>query len=151
MACSAAASIYAPAALFSTTSAEKPASSFPRFPTAFFGCSASSPPGLNLIASSPGRSSASYSSSATASATKANPTGEQKWTYEGSVTESLPNGMFRIRLDNEDLIIGYISGKIRKNFVRILPGDRVRVEVSRYDVSRGRIIYRLRNRDPSSD
>ncbi|CAI0439515.1 unnamed protein product [Linum tenue] len=59
--------------------------------------------------------------------------------------------MFRVRLDNEDLIIGYISGKIRKNFVRILPGDRVRVEVSRYDVSRGRIIYRLRNRDPSSD
>ncbi|KAJ6382847.1 hypothetical protein OIU77_031300 [Salix suchowensis] len=82
---------------------------------------------------------------------KANPTGEQKWTYEGSVTESLPNGMFRVLLDNKDLIIGYISGKIRKNFVRILPGDRVRVEVSRYDSSRGRIIYRLRNRDPSSE
>ncbi|KAG6739380.1 hypothetical protein POTOM_056975 [Populus tomentosa] len=82
---------------------------------------------------------------------KANPTGEQKWTHEGSVTESLPNGMFRVRLDNEDLIIGYISGKIRKNFVRILPGDRVKVEVSRYDSSRGRIVYRLRNRDPTSE
>ncbi|CAN0880608.1 Translation initiation factor IF-1, chloroplastic [Linum grandiflorum] len=59
--------------------------------------------------------------------------------------------MFRIRLDNEDLIIGYISGKIRKNFVRILPGDRVRVEVSRYDTTRGRIVYRIRNRDPNAD
>ncbi|OAY39711.1 translation initiation factor IF-1, chloroplastic [Manihot esculenta] len=82
---------------------------------------------------------------------KANPSGEQKWTHEGSVTESLPNGMFRVRLDNEDVIIGYISGKIRKNFVRILPGDRVKVEVSRYDSSRGRIVYRMRNRDPSND
>ncbi|KAJ9159017.1 hypothetical protein P3X46_024552 [Hevea brasiliensis] len=82
---------------------------------------------------------------------KGNPTGEQKWTHEGSVTESLPNGMFRVRLDNADVIIGYISGKIRKNFVRILPGDRVKVEVSRYDSSRGRIVYRMRNRDPSND
>ncbi|KAK2355243.1 hypothetical protein P8452_75406 [Trifolium repens] len=70
---------------------------------------------------------------------------EQKWVHEGLITESLPNGMFRVRLDNEDLILGYISGKIRKNFVRILPGDRVRVEVSRYDSSKGRIIYRIRN------
>uniref|UniRef100_A0A2N9H1U0 Translation initiation factor IF-1, chloroplastic n=1 Tax=Fagus sylvatica TaxID=28930 RepID=A0A2N9H1U0_FAGSY len=70
---------------------------------------------------------------------------EQKWTHEGSITESLPNGMFRVRLDNQDLILGYISGKIRKNFIRILPGDRVKVEVSRYDSTRGRIIYRGRN------
>ncbi|XP_054813205.1 translation initiation factor IF-1, chloroplastic [Prosopis cineraria] len=69
---------------------------------------------------------------------------ESKWVHEGLITESLPNGMFRVRLDNEDLILGYISGKIRKNFVRILPGDRVKVEVSRYDSSRGRIVYRLR-------
>lgn len=54
--------------------------------------------------------------------------------------------MFRVRLDNEDLILGYISGKIRQNFIRVLPGDRVRVEVSRYDTSKGRIIYRLRNK-----
>ncbi|KHN48754.1 Translation initiation factor IF-1, chloroplastic [Glycine soja] len=63
--------------------------------------------------------------------------------------ESLPNGMFRVRLDNEDLILGYISGKIRKNYVRILPGDRVKVEVTRYDSSKGRIVYRLRSSTPS--
>ncbi|CAK9325194.1 unnamed protein product [Citrullus colocynthis] len=81
-----------------------------------------------------------------------NDTSEQKWSHEGSVVESLPNGMFRVRLDNEDLILGYISGKIRKNFVRILPGDRVRVEVSRYDSTKGRIVYRLRSstKDSSS-
>ncbi|CAI8606960.1 unnamed protein product [Vicia faba] len=70
---------------------------------------------------------------------------EQKWVHEGLITESLPNGMFRVLLDNQDLILGYISGKIRKNYVRILPGDRVRVEVSRYDSSKGRIIYRIRS------
>ncbi|MED6133892.1 hypothetical protein PIB30_032464 [Stylosanthes scabra] len=75
----------------------------------------------------------------------ADKSGEQKWVHEGLITESLPNGMFRVRLDNEDLILGYVSGKIRKNFVRILPGDRVKVEVSRYDSSKGRIVYRLRS------
>lgn len=74
-----------------------------------------------------------------------------KWTSEGLVTESLPNGMFRVKLDNTDMIIGYICGKIRKSFIRILPGDRVKVEVSRYDSTRGRIVYRLRNsKDGSS-
>ncbi|BFG29236.1 hypothetical protein CerSpe_155100 [Prunus speciosa] len=72
---------------------------------------------------------------------------EQKFSQEGLITESLPNGMFRIRLDNADTIIGYISGKIRKNFVRILPGDRVKVEVSRYDTTRGRIVYRFKKED----
>ncbi|EXB51377.1 Translation initiation factor IF-1 [Morus notabilis] len=75
---------------------------------------------------------------------------QQKWSQEGLVTESLPNGMFRIRLDNADMIIGYISGKIRKSFIRILPGDRVKVEVSRYDSTRGRIVYRLRSNKDSS-
>lgn len=75
---------------------------------------------------------------------------QQKWSQEGLVTESLPNGMFRIRLDNADMIIGYISGKIRKSFIRILPGDRVKVEVTRYDSTRGRIVYRLRNTKDSS-
>ncbi|CAH9080435.1 unnamed protein product [Cuscuta europaea] len=74
---------------------------------------------------------------------------EQKSTLEGSILESLSNGKFRIRLENEDVIIGYISGKIRKNFIRLLPGDRVRVEVSRYDSSQGRIIFRLRGKDPN--
>nr|YP_010191385.1 translation initiation factor 1 [Lonicera fragrantissima]YP_010743748.1 translation initiation factor 1 [Lonicera harae]AWN58116.1 translation initiation factor 1 [Lonicera fragrantissima var. lancifolia]QZL38005.1 translation initiation factor 1 [Lonicera fragrantissima]WET30502.1 translation initiation factor 1 [Lonicera harae]WID87444.1 InfA [Lonicera fragrantissima] len=72
---------------------------------------------------------------------------EPKDIHEGLITESLPNGMFRVHLDNGDLIIGYISGKIRRSFIRILPGDRVQVEVSRYDSTRGRIIYRLRNKD----
>nr|YP_011003534.1 translational initiation factor 1 [Swertia marginata]WPS65838.1 translational initiation factor 1 [Swertia marginata] len=63
---------------------------------------------------------------------------EKKWIQEGLITESLPNGMFRIRLDIDDLILGYVSGKIRRSFIRILPGDRVKVEVSRY---RGRIIF----------
>ncbi|XP_010065334.3 translation initiation factor IF-1, chloroplastic [Eucalyptus grandis] len=72
---------------------------------------------------------------------------EQKWTHEGVIVESLPNGMFRVRLDNEDVVLGYISGKIRKNFIRMLPGDKVKIEVSRYDSTRGRIIFRLRSKD----
>nr|YP_009433346.1 translational initiation factor 1 [Zostera marina]YP_010193484.1 Translational initiation factor [Zostera nigricaulis]YP_010193655.1 Translational initiation factor [Zostera japonica]YP_010205226.1 translational initiation factor 1 [Chorda filum]YP_010574301.1 Translational initiation factor [Zostera muelleri]ATD85256.1 translational initiation factor 1 [Zostera marina]QZQ52704.1 Translational initiation factor [Zostera nigricaulis]QZQ52875.1 Translational initiation factor [Zostera japon len=72
---------------------------------------------------------------------------EQKLIHEGLITESLPNGMFRIRLDNEDIILGYVSGKIRRSFIRILPGDRVKIEISRYDSTKGRIIYRLRNKD----
>ncbi|KAI9085964.1 hypothetical protein K1719_032041 [Acacia pycnantha] len=68
---------------------------------------------------------------------------ELKWVLEGLITESLSNGMFRVRLDNEHLILGYICGKIRKHKVKIIPGDRVKVEISRYDSSRGRIVYRL--------
>nr|YP_009241951.1 translational initiation factor 1 [Sagittaria lichuanensis]AMQ13526.1 translational initiation factor 1 [Sagittaria lichuanensis]UDZ59591.1 translation initiation factor 1 [Sagittaria lichuanensis] len=74
---------------------------------------------------------------------------EQKFVYEGLITESLSNGMFRVRLDNADLILGYISGKIRKNLIRILPGDRVKIEVSPYDLTKGRIIYRLRKNNLS--
>lgn len=73
--------------------------------------------------------------------------GGKKSVLEGLITESLPNGMFRVNLDNGDLILGYISGKIRKNFIRILPGDRVKVEVSGYDSSKGRIIFRLSSKD----
>ncbi|GGP32964.1 translation initiation factor IF-1 [Actinomadura cremea] len=72
---------------------------------------------------------------------------EEKWIHEGLITESLPNGMFRVRLDNENLILGYISGKIRRGSIRIMPGDRVKIEVSRYDSTRGRIIYRLPKKD----
>ncbi|KAL8225992.1 hypothetical protein R6Q57_018549, partial [Mikania cordata] len=53
---------------------------------------------------------------------------EQKWIHEGLITESLPNGMFRVRLDNENMILGYVSGKIRRSFIRILPVDRVKIE-----------------------
>jgi translation initiation factor IF-1 len=63
---------------------------------------------------------------------------------EGSVTESLPNAMFRVKLQNEHVILAHISGKMRLNFIRILPGDRVLVELSPYDLTRGRIIYRYK-------
>nr|QXO02706.1 translation initiation factor 1 [Chamaegastrodia inverta] len=72
---------------------------------------------------------------------------EKKLIHEGLITESLPNGMFRVRLDNQDLILGYISGRIRRSFIRILSGDRIKIEMSRYDSTRGRIIYRLRKKD----
>nr|YP_009476910.1 translational initiation factor 1 [Adenocalymma divaricatum]AVM81448.1 translational initiation factor 1 [Adenocalymma divaricatum]AVM83815.1 translational initiation factor 1 [Adenocalymma gracielzae] len=70
---------------------------------------------------------------------------EQKWIHEGLITESLSNGMFRVRLDNEDLVLGYVSGKMRRNFIQILPGDKVKIEISGYDSTRGRIISRLDN------
>nr|YP_009414517.1 translation initiation factor 1 [Aneura pinguis]ARV78402.1 translation initiation factor 1 [Aneura pinguis]ASN73831.1 translation initiation factor 1 [Aneura pinguis]WGO59219.1 translation initiation factor 1 [Aneura pinguis]WGO59305.1 translation initiation factor 1 [Aneura pinguis]WGO59391.1 translation initiation factor 1 [Aneura pinguis] len=63
---------------------------------------------------------------------------------EGVVTESLPNAMFRVRLDNGCQVLTHISGKIRRNYIRILPGDRVKVESSPYDLTKGRITYRLR-------
>lgn len=63
---------------------------------------------------------------------------------EGKVTEPLPNAMFRVELENGHKILAHVSGKMRKHFVRILQGDRVMVEVSPYDLSRGRIIYRMK-------
>lgn len=63
---------------------------------------------------------------------------------EGLVTEALPNAMFRIVLPNNHQVLGHVSGKIRKNFIRVLPGDRVLVELSPYDLSRGRITYRFK-------
>lgn len=73
--------------------------------------------------------------------------GGSKTVIEGLVTESLPNGMFRVDLENGDNILGYICGKIRKNFIRILPGDKVKVEMSVYDSTKGRIIFRMSSRD----
>jgi translation initiation factor IF-1 len=63
---------------------------------------------------------------------------------EGTVQESLPNAMFRVTLENGLVILAHISGKIRKNFIRILPGDKVKIELSPYDLTRGRITYRLK-------
>ncbi|HYZ93415.1 MAG TPA: translation initiation factor IF-1 [Actinomycetota bacterium] len=63
---------------------------------------------------------------------------------EGVVLESLPNVMFKIKLDNGHEVLGHISGRMRKNYVRIMPGDRVRIELSPYDLERGRITWRLR-------
>jgi translation initiation factor IF-1 len=61
---------------------------------------------------------------------------------EGTVEEALPNAMFRVKLDTGHTVLAHVSGKIRVHFIRILPGDRVKVELSPYDLTRGRIIYR---------
>ena len=63
---------------------------------------------------------------------------------EGTVTESLPNATFRVELANGHKVLAYVSGKIRLHFIRVLPGDRVLVELSPYDLARGRITYRFR-------
>ena len=63
---------------------------------------------------------------------------------EGTVLEPLPNAMFRVELANGHRVLAHVSGKIRMNFIRILPGDRVTVELSPYDLTRGRITYRYK-------
>lgn len=62
---------------------------------------------------------------------------------EGIVAEALPNAMFRVQLDNGHKVLAHISGKMRMNYIRILPGDRVKVELSPYDLARGRITLRI--------
>ena len=61
---------------------------------------------------------------------------------EGTVIEKLPNAMFRVKLENDHEVLAHISGKLRMNFIRILPGDKVTLEMSPYDLSKGRIIWR---------
>ncbi len=63
---------------------------------------------------------------------------------EGTVIEPLPNAMFRVELENGHKVLAHVSGKIRMNFIRILPGDKVTIELSPYDLSRGRIVYRFK-------
>ncbi|MGB0910444.1 MAG: translation initiation factor IF-1 [Nitrospirales bacterium] len=63
---------------------------------------------------------------------------------QGAVMETLPNAMFRVKLDNDHIILAHISGKMRMHFIRILPGDKVTVELSPYDLTRGRITYRFK-------
>lgn len=63
---------------------------------------------------------------------------------KGTILESLPNAMFRVKLENDHEILAHISGKIRMNFIKILPGDRVTVELTPYDLNRGRITYRFK-------
>lgn len=63
---------------------------------------------------------------------------------EGTVLEPLPNAMFKVELANGHQVLAHVSGKIRMNFIRILPGDRVTVELSPYDLTRGRIVYRYK-------
>jgi translation initiation factor IF-1 len=62
----------------------------------------------------------------------------------GTVIETLPNALFRVELENKHMVLAHISGKMRKNFIRILPGDKILVELSPYDLTRGRIVYRYK-------
>jgi translation initiation factor IF-1 len=70
---------------------------------------------------------------------------EEAIEVEAVVVETLPNATFKVELENEHQALAHISGKMRKHFIRILPGDRVLVELSPYDPNRGRIVYRLRS------
>ncbi|MBU7007440.1 translation initiation factor IF-1 [Phosphitispora fastidiosa] len=63
---------------------------------------------------------------------------------EGTVIEPLPNAMFRVEIENGHRVLAHVSGKIRMNFIRILPGDKVTIELSPYDLTRGRIVYRYK-------
>lgn len=67
---------------------------------------------------------------------------EEAITVEGTVLETLPNAMFRVELPNGHKVLAHISGKMRMHFIKILPGDKVSVELSPYDLTRGRIVYR---------
>lgn len=77
---------------------------------------------------------------------------QQKVEVEGTVVEALPNTQFRVELDNGHEVLAYISGRMRRYYIRILLGDRVRVELSPYDLTRGRIVYRYKQRrGPDTD
>jgi len=67
---------------------------------------------------------------------------EEKFTMDATVLDALPNAMFKVKLDNEHEILAYVCGKMRKHRIRILPGDRVSVELSPYDLSKARVTYR---------
>jgi translation initiation factor IF-1 len=69
---------------------------------------------------------------------------EEAIEVEGTVVEPLPNAMFRVKLENGHIVLAHISGKMRKFFIKILPGDKVTVELSPYDLTRGRITYRVK-------
>ncbi|HAW60429.1 MAG TPA: translation initiation factor IF-1 [Actinobacteria bacterium] len=69
---------------------------------------------------------------------------EEAIEVEGKVIETLPNAMFRVELDNGHVVLAHISGKMRMHYIRILPGDRVALELSPYDLTRGRIVYRFK-------
>ena len=69
---------------------------------------------------------------------------EESIVVEGTVIEPLPNAMFRVELENGHVVLAHVSGKMRMNFIRILPGDKVKLELSPYDLTRGRITYRYK-------
>ncbi|MCL4858513.1 MAG: translation initiation factor IF-1 [Caldilineaceae bacterium] len=70
---------------------------------------------------------------------------EETVVLEGKIVDTLPNAMFRVELENGHNVLAYLSGKMRKYYIRVLLGDKVRVEMSPYDLTRGRIVYRYRN------
>ena len=70
---------------------------------------------------------------------------EEAIVLEGKIVDTLPNAMFRVELENGHTVLAYLSGKMRKYYIRVLLGDRVKVEMSPYDLTRGRITYRYRN------
>jgi len=74
---------------------------------------------------------------------------KQKIEVDGTVIEALPNTQFRVELENGHEVLAYLSGKMRKYYIRVLLGDKVKVEVSPYDLERGRITYRYKKRSPS--
>ena len=78
-------------------------------------------------------------------------TKEEKVEVEGTIVEALPNTMFRVQLDNGHEVLAYLSGKMRKYYIRVLLGDRVVVELSPYDLTRGRITYRHKKRVPAAE
>jgi len=69
---------------------------------------------------------------------------EESITVEGTVVEALPNTMFRVELANKHIVLAHVSGKMRMHFIKILPGDRVTLEISAYDPTKGRIVYRYK-------
>ncbi|HQY92002.1 MAG: translation initiation factor IF-1 [Caldilineaceae bacterium] len=70
---------------------------------------------------------------------------EETITLDGKIVDALPNAMFRVELENGHTVLAYLSGKMRKYYIRVLLGDRVKVEMSPYDLTRGRVTYRYRN------
>lgn len=76
---------------------------------------------------------------------------EDKITVEGTIVEALPGTQFRVKLDNNHVVLAYLSGRMRKYYIRILLGDRVRVEMSPYDLTRGRIVYRHRRQAAAAE
>ena len=69
---------------------------------------------------------------------------EETIEMQGTIVETLPNATFRVKLENGHTVLGHISGRMRRHYIRILPGDRVKVELSPYDLTRGRITYRYK-------
>jgi translation initiation factor IF-1 len=67
---------------------------------------------------------------------------EESIEVQGTVLESLPNAQFRVKLENGHVVLGYLSGRMRQNYIRVLPGDRVTISLSPYDLSKGRIVFR---------